>query len=98
MAFHVIVTELANEDLRQAVLHVAQDNPAAAARLGHAILDHIRLLRDYPWMGRVVPERDDPNLREIIHKPYRVIYRVQAEQGIIEIWRIWHGARGEPEL
>ena len=98
MAFHVVVTDLANEDLRQAVGHIAQDNPTAAARLGHAILDQIKLLRDFPWMGRVVPERDDPNLREIIHKPYRIIYRLQADQGLVEIWRIWHGAKGDPEV
>ncbi|MBI5388091.1 MAG: type II toxin-antitoxin system RelE/ParE family toxin [Verrucomicrobia bacterium] len=98
MAFAVIVTDLANEDPRQAVQHIAQDNPTAAAKLGYAILDRIKLLRDFPWMGRVVPERDDPTLREVIHKPYRIIYRVKTDQHLVEVWRIWHGARGEPVM
>jgi plasmid stabilization system protein ParE len=29
---------------------------------------------------------------------YRVVYRFRREQKTVEILRVWHGARGEPEL
>ena len=49
-------------------------------------------------MGRVVPEEDDPNVREIVHKAYRIIYETRHDPDTIFILRFWHGARGTPEI
>jgi plasmid stabilization system protein ParE len=38
------------------------------------------------------------DFREIIFPPYRIIYHVLAAQQVVAIARIWHGARGEPEI
>ena len=46
----------------------------------------------------MVPERNRPNLREIVVKNYRVVYRVRHKDKLLEILRVWHGARGEPEI
>ncbi len=48
-------------------------------------------LAEYPWSGRVVREFDDPNIREIIEHPYRVIYRVRGER--IDVLAVVHCAR-----
>ena len=32
-------------------------------------------LREFPESGRVVPERNTPEIREVIVQPYRVVYR-----------------------
>jgi toxin ParE1/3/4 len=98
MAFKVLVTELANEDLASGVRFIAKDNPSAAENFGLALVGKLKLLRDHPRFGRVLPERSDPDIREIIHAPYRIIYRVRESEQIIEVLRIWHGARGEPDL
>jgi plasmid stabilization system protein ParE len=58
----------------------------------------VDLLEQFPQIGRVVPEAQDENIREIILPPYRIIYRVLAENGAVAIARVWHGARGEPEI
>ena len=51
-------------------------------------------LGDFPLMGRIVPElRDDR--REVIEKPYRIIYRPTETQ--VEILAVVHGARGDLE-
>ena len=51
-------------------------------------------LGDFPFMGRVVPElRDDR--REVIQKPYRIIYRPTETQ--VEILAVVHSARGNLE-
>ncbi len=50
----------------------------------------------FPQLGRVVPEENDEAIREIIFRSYRIIYKVERE--IIAIVRVWHGARGEPDI
>ena len=98
MAFQVRVTEIANDDLAALVCFIARDNPAAAERFGSALIEKLKLLREQPMLGRVVPERADSRLREIIHRPYRIIYRVNEPSKTVEVLRFWHGARGEPEV
>jgi plasmid stabilization system protein ParE len=55
-------------------------------------------LQDFPEIGRQVPEQRNPNIREVIVPPYRVIYRLRQQEKVAEIVRIWHSARGEPKL
>ena len=98
MDFQVFVTEIANEDLAGLVRFIARDKPMAAERFGLAILEKLKLLRQHPMVGRVVPERGDPNLREIIHHPYRIVYRVREREQLVEVLRIWHGAREKIEI
>ncbi|MEH2257707.1 type II toxin-antitoxin system RelE/ParE family toxin [Nostoc sp.] len=45
-----------------------------------------------------VPEFDDLNIRQIILKPYRVVYRVEDEKKLISIARFWHSAQDNLEL
>ncbi|MXY90997.1 MAG: type II toxin-antitoxin system RelE/ParE family toxin, partial [Gammaproteobacteria bacterium] len=44
-----------------------------------------------PGLGRVVPEFSQPFLRELIHPPFRIIYR--HEQDMIFVIRIWRHER-----
>jgi len=55
-------------------------------------------LATFPEMGRAVPEEHDEHIREIILRPYRIIYKVIPSQQIVAIARIWHGARGGPDI
>ena len=50
------------------------------------------------FLGRVVPEFKIENIREFIHRPYRIVYRVRKDQKLIEILRVWHAARGIPRI
>ena len=56
------------------------------------------MLRQHPEIGRIVPEYRNPKIREIIFRPYRIVYRVDYERKSAEIARVWHAARGTPEL
>ena len=42
-------------------------------------------------MGRVVPEFDQPFLRELIHLPFRVVYRRDPRR--VRIVRVWRSER-----
>lgn len=98
MDFKLVWTPLAREDLREIVRYIAHDDPAAALRVGERILNSVEPLKSLPKLGRKVPERRDETIREIVRGNYRIIYKVREEPRAIEIWRIWHGARGTPEL
>jgi toxin ParE1/3/4 len=56
------------------------------------------LLAQFPEIGRIVPEEQNERIREIILPPYRIIYQVLPEIQAVAIARVWHGARGEPEI
>jgi toxin ParE1/3/4 len=98
MAFQVIWSEIAVEDLREIVQFIALDDPAAAAKLADRILSRVEMASEFPLANRVVPEREDPSIREIILRPYRIIYQTDDERGAIHILRVWHAARGVPGL
>ena len=98
MAFKIIWSEQARDDLQAIVLFIASDNPTAAASFGFLLMAKVDLLAQFPMLGRVVPEENDETIRELIARPYRIIYKVLADDRVVAIARIWHGARGEPDV
>lgn len=98
MAFKIIWSEQARDDVQAVVLFIARDNPQVAESFGYRLMSKVDVLAQYPEFGRVVPEENDKNVREIIFPPYRIIYQVLRERDVIAIARIWHGARGEPDI
>lgn len=98
MAFKIIWSLQARDDLRDIVSFIAADNPTVAESFGFLLMSKVDVLANFPQIGRVVPEQKDENIREIIVRPYRIVYRVIAKNQIVAIVRLWHGARGEPEV
>lgn len=98
MDYKVVWTLRSREDLRNIAVFIARDNSAAALKLGDLIFQRVDSLQNFPELGRVVPERSQPTIREIVVGNYRIVYRVRHEQKTVEILGVWHGARGEPEL
>ncbi|MGH7989771.1 MAG: type II toxin-antitoxin system RelE/ParE family toxin [Limisphaerales bacterium] len=98
MAFKIIWSEQARDDLQAIVLFIAQDNPPVAESFGYLLMPKVDVLAQFLQIGRVVPEENDETVREIIFRSYRIIYKVLAEKEIVAIVRVWHGARGEPEI
>ena len=97
MAYNLIWSPAASEDLRHLVRYIATDSPERAAAFGLRLIERVERLQGFPEMGRMVSERRDRCIREIIVRPYRVIYRVSHERQLLEIVRVRHAARGEPE-
>ena len=52
-------------------------------------------IADHPHSGRKVPEYDAEDIRELIEKPYRIIYRIKPDQ--IDVVAVLHGARLLPD-
>ena len=98
MDFKIILSARAVQDLREIVRYISFDNPARAESFGRELTAKTRLLVSFPEIGRVVPEFDEPDIREIIYKSYRIVYRVRHQKRMIEVSRFWHGARGTPHV
>jgi len=64
-----------------------QGVPEVGERLLLQILEHIETLADYPEIGRIVPEFGQTFLRELIHPPFRIVYRI--DPGRVRIVRVW---------
>jgi plasmid stabilization system protein ParE len=45
----------------------------------------------FPRSGRMVPEYEAPDIREVIERPYRIIYRIKTDQ--IDILAVVHSAQ-----
>jgi toxin ParE1/3/4 len=98
MGGKVILTPQAQDDLREIVSFIAQQNPERAQSFGNELIDHALTLAEMPERGRVVPDFSEPSVREIVHRPYRIIYEIFPEQNAVYVLRFWHGARSEPEV
>jgi len=82
----------ANDDLIKIVVHIAQDNPAAADQLADLILGKAEQLREHPELYRTGRQRGTREM--VVHPHYVVIYRVQKEA--VEILRVKHSAQRWP--
>ena len=54
------------EDMKEIKTFISQDNPKAAIKLLKKIKESTNRLGKYPYSGRMIPESQEPNLREII--------------------------------
>ncbi len=68
-------TERAVADLEDIKSFIGRDSPAFALAVVRKLYGAVDQLRTFPDSGRVVPERADPNLRELVRPPYRIVYR-----------------------
>ncbi len=93
----MILSPLAVQDLAEIVTFIASNNPPAAERFGRMLVQKTRLLVTFPELGRVIPELGPAEqARELVHRTYRIIYRVDHARRRVEVARFWHAARGKP--
>ncbi|MBD3193463.1 MAG: type II toxin-antitoxin system RelE/ParE family toxin [Candidatus Lokiarchaeota archaeon] len=71
--------------------YIAQDSIEYAVSFYEEVLKKVQDLITFPKMGRIVPELDDPNIREILLKNYRIIYKILEVK--LQIVRVLHGSR-----
>ena len=64
------------EDLKEICRFIALDSPYYANLLRDRIFEMVEHLEFFPEMGRHVSESDDPTVRELIYKSYRIMYQI----------------------
>jgi plasmid stabilization system protein ParE len=94
MAVKIIVTFAASAlaDIREMQEWYAEQLvPEIGERFAGEIIEKVEALQTYPEMGRIVPEFGVVALRELIHPPFRIVYRFDGNR--IRIVRIWRSER-----
>jgi toxin ParE1/3/4 len=79
------------ERLIEIEAYISKDSPARAIQFVDQLIDHAQVLSGKPHMGRTVPELANPDIRELIFKKHRIVYRLKANQ--IEIVTVFEGHR-----
>ena len=87
-------TEQAVDDLVGIRTFIARDSAAYAVAVADLLFSAVDQLRRFPDSGRVVPELQRPDIRELIRPPFRIVYR--RAEGIIEVLTVFHAARELP--
>ena len=91
----ILWTAPALQDLRDIREWVGRGSADVARRLAAKIRKGVDHLARFPSSGRVVPEIGIDRYREIIIRPYRVIYVVRDHD--LVILRVRHSRRDLPE-
>jgi plasmid stabilization system protein ParE len=71
--------------------YAEQQVPEIGERLLREIIESIEALAAHPDMGRIVPEFEQPFLRELIRPPFRIVYRRDLKH--VRIVRVWRSER-----
>lgn len=79
------------DDIEAIMNYIAADSEHYARLLAVDIFAAVERAALFPNSGRIVPEANTPDIREILLGNYRIIYRVRRE--VIEVLTVYHSAR-----
>ena len=91
MAFSVKWSEEALEDIESIATYIEKDSLTYAKSVVSKFFEKAEIIQQFPESGRIVPEFDDVNVREIFVYSYRLIYKID-EQAILFV-AVVHGKR-----
>ena len=82
----------AGENLVDIEEFIARDSVERAVRFVDALIDHAETqLAKKPKSGRTVPEIGNSDIRELIYRGYRIVYRLKGD--VLEILTVFEGHR-----
>lgn len=84
-------TDPAIQDLRHLRDYIAADSDFHAADFIASIIARAERLTTLPMLGRIVPEAQGEDIREILYRSYRIIYPIVGER--IDVLAVIHGSR-----
>ena len=82
----------AKNDLKDIYDYISLDSARYAKLQITKIQKRTEILKTFPNSGKVVPEINDPTVKEISEHNYRIIYKI-INKNQIDILLIHHGAR-----
>jgi len=87
---NVYWTTTAQSQLEAIHAYIAQNSPQYAKRIVDRLTGRSQQISSHPLSGRIVPEYEISQIREIIEGPYRIIYYIKPDQ--IDVLAVIHGA------
>ena len=71
--------------------YISQNSPQYAQRLVERLTRRSEQIANFPFSGRMVPEFDTKQIREVIEGSYRIVYLIKPEQ--IDVLAVLHAAQ-----
>ncbi len=90
----IIWSPIAHQRINEIADYIATDSLVTAEKWVISIYDSVKRLKDFPKSGRVVPEVEKDDIREIFFGNYRIIYGTEKKQ--IKILTVRHGKQKLP--
>jgi plasmid stabilization system protein ParE len=79
-------------DLENILEHYGKEGvPETGRRTVAEIVAQAERLGSYPLSGRIVPEFNLKHLSEVIHPPFRIVYRSDGKR--VRVVRVWRSER-----
>jgi len=87
----VIWAPSALDDIDSIAKYIAADSAEMASLFIDRLIEATDRLEQFPLSGRIIPEINNPDCREVIYGAYRIMYRMEGD----EVWitGVIHGAR-----
>jgi plasmid stabilization system protein ParE len=84
-------TDTAEEHLDAIYRYIARNSEVYARRVVDVITRRSIQIGDFPLSGRMVPEYEMDQIREVIEGPYRILYYIQPDQ--VDVIAVLHASR-----
>ena len=94
----IIWSPLAVDQVRDIASYIALDKPAIAVKWAEKIFNSVALLSEHPKSGRIVPEINRKEIRELVYGGYRVIYKIKSKEILILIVKSYRQQLKEGEI
>ncbi|MDR9416978.1 MAG: type II toxin-antitoxin system RelE/ParE family toxin [Gracilimonas sp.] len=84
----IVLTDRFLTRVEECTDYIALDHIPTAIKWAEGVFEHCQNLSDLLERGRIVPEFRRPEIRELIHENYRLVYELKTNQ--IDMLTIWH--------
>jgi len=91
VALKIVWSKEAIDDIESIAIYIEKDSLTYAKSVVQNIFSKVTILTDFPLLGRVVPEYQNENIRELFVYSYRLIYKIDTSN--INVIAVIHGKR-----
>jgi toxin ParE1/3/4 len=85
-------TERALKDIDETAEYIARNSNQFARKFASSIFEKVKIIQNFPKIGRIVDEFGIDEIREIFYHQYRIVYHIISEKEI-HILTIQHSSR-----
>jgi len=76
-------TDQAEQDLNDIADFISRDSVLQAEKVVNELLTLVADIPNSPFLGRSVPELNQPNIRERILYQYRIVYKISGKSDVL---------------
>jgi plasmid stabilization system protein ParE len=71
--------------------YIAKDSELRSQKWQKGVFKAVERLRDFPRSGRITPEKNREDIREIFYGKYRIVYHLDEKHNHVVILTVRHG-------